>query len=196
MAATSRLDAVNTMLAATGGSPVNTLTDGFIDVQNATAILARVTKEILSEGMNFNTDLAQSFSVDTNGQVILPITTLKADGSQDYNEKFNLIQRGFKMYDRRGHSFDLRFADPSVSEVFLDITTELDWDDIPQIVRTFIVARASVQYEVSYQGSDSTSQKLMAFEKQARLAVIQWDSESEDANFFDELYTNFTLFRG
>ena len=196
MAATSRLDAVNTILASTGGSPVNTLTDGFIDVQNAIAILDRVTKETLSEGLNFNTDYAQSFAVDTNGQVLLPQSTLKADGSQDYNEKFNLVQRGYKMYDRKGHSFDLRFADPSVTAVFLDITTELEWDEIPQIVRTFIAARAAVQYESSYQGSDSASQKLIAFEKQARIALIQWDSESEDCNLFDEYYTNFTLYRG
>lgn len=196
MAATSRLDAVNTILASTGGSPVNTLTDGFIDVQNATTILDRVTKEIQSEGLNFNTDHAQEFAVNTEGQVILPSNTLKADGSQDYNEKFNLVQRGLKMYDRRGHSFDLRYADPSVSIVYLDISIELEWDELPQIVRTFIVARAAVQYEASYQGSDSGSQKLMAFEKQARLSLIQWNDESNDDNFFDELYTNFTLFRG
>jgi hypothetical protein len=155
-----------------------------------------VTKEIQSEGLNFNTDYAQEFAVSTEGQVIIPSNTLKADGSQDYNEKFNLVQRGFKMYDRKGHSFDLRYADPSVSVVHLDITTELEWDEIPQIVRTFIVARAAVQYESSYQGSDSASQKLMAFEKQARIALIQWNDDSNDDNFFDELYTNFTLFRG
>jgi hypothetical protein len=58
MPAFTRLGAINRMLQAAGEQPVNTLvSDGTNDVSLAESVLDDSIKEILSQGLNFNTEV-------------------------------------------------------------------------------------------------------------------------------------------
>ena len=58
MAATTKLDAVNTMLSAIGEAPVNSLSSGLIEAEIAETILDTVNTEVQSMGWHFNTELS------------------------------------------------------------------------------------------------------------------------------------------
>ena len=90
---TTKLEAINTMLSAIGESPVNSLTSGLVDAEQAETILNSVNREVQSMGWSFNTDLKRQFVPDTNKQIQIPSNILRIDMAQDKTDKLELVQR-------------------------------------------------------------------------------------------------------
>ena len=139
MAQTTKLEAVNTMLSAIGEAPVTALNLGLVEADIAETILESVSKEVQSQGYSFNRQLSVVFNPDSNNNIILPADILRADSTQKTGN-LDLVQRGLKMFDRVNNTYTI------TGTVYLDIVTQLDFLDLPEVVKRYITIRACLLY--------------------------------------------------
>ena len=136
---TTKLQAVNQMLSFMGEAPVNSLEDstGVGDVSLAERVLDEITREVLSNGWHFNTNFDVEHTPDSNKELLLSDTVLRIDTDTGRYGTMDIAQRGNKLYNRKGNTFE--FDDPiKTTEVI-----ELPWDDIPETARRYITLRAA-----------------------------------------------------
>ena len=70
LSATTKLQAINTMLSVIGESPVNSFaTNATGDVAISKNILDEVLKEVQTDGWNWNTEHNVEFPVDVDGKL-------------------------------------------------------------------------------------------------------------------------------
>lgn len=188
LTATTKLEAVNTMLSTIGENPVNSLTSGLVDAELAETILGSVSKSVQSEGWNFNTDNKFTFSPDTNNNIVLPANILRADATTEVNAK-DLVQRGLKMYDRTTHSFTIK------TPVNLDIIIELDFEDLPEVARRYISLKASRLFQDRVVGSESLHKFNLMDEATAYAQLKDLEADSGDTSIFDNYSVYQTLDR-
>jgi hypothetical protein len=162
--ATSRLSAVNGMLATIGEAPINSLEDtSLVDVAVAKGALDEVTRALLVDGWSFNTDedyplypegfAPFAISVPSNAMVCLP--------SSDFA---HITVRGNRLYDTKRFSFD--FQDhPAVP---CKMVWRLDFADLPEVTRQYIAVRAARLFQARTTASDILHQFTNADEQAAR----------------------------
>jgi len=185
MAGTSKLDAVNTMLSAIGEAPVSSLSSGLIDAEVAETILNTVDREVQSMGWHFNTDLNKSFAQTPAGEILLPADILRADATLKANAP-NLVQRGLKMYDRTNHTFIVG------TDVALDVVVQLNFDDLPEVAKRYVVLRATRVFQDRVVGSDTLHGFQKEDENMALMELKDFDKAADDHNIFDN-YDTFSI---
>jgi len=185
MAGTSKLDAVNTMLSAIGEAPVSSLSSGLIEAEIAETILNTVDREVQSMGWHFNTDLNKSFAQTPAGEILLPADILRADATLKANSP-NLVQRGLKMYDRTNHTFIVG------TDVALDVVVQLDFDDLPEVAKRYVVLRATRVFQDRVVGSDTLHGFQKEDENMALMELKDFDKAADDHNIFDN-YDTFSI---
>ena len=182
MAGTSKLDAVNTMLSAIGEAPVSSLSSGLIEAEIAETILNTVDREVQSMGWHFNRELNKSFAQDTNGEIILPADILQADSTLLANGP-NLVQRGLKMYDRKNHTFNIG------TNVALDVVVQLNFADVPEVAKRYMVLRATRIFQDRIVGSATLHGFHEKDENRALMELREFDKSADDDNIFDNYDT-------
>lgn len=182
MAGTTKLDAVNTMLSAIGEAPVSSLSSGLIEAEIAETILNTVDREVQSMGWHFNRELNKSFAQDTNGQIILPADILQADATLLPNGP-NLVQRGLKMYDRKNHTFNIGV------NVALDVVVQLEFTDVPEVAKRYMVLRATRIFQDRVVGSATLHGFHEKDENRALMELREFDKSADDDNIFDNYDT-------
>jgi hypothetical protein len=185
MAGTSKLDAINTMLSAIGEAPVSSLSSGLIEAEIAESILNTVDREVQSMGWHFNTELNKSFAQDTNGEIILPADILRADSTLKTDAP-NLVQRGLKMYDRVNHTFTVSV------DVALDVVIQLEFDDLPEVAKRYVVLRSTRIFQDRVVGSGTLHEFQKADEDRAFIELRDFDKAADDHNIFDN-YDTFSI---
>lgn len=185
MAGTSKLDAVNTMLSAIGEAPVSSLSSGLIEAEIAETILNTVDREVQSMGWHFNTDLNKSFAKTVAGEILLPADILRADATLKANAP-NLVQRGLKMYDRTNHTFIVG------TDVALDVVVQLEFDDLPEVAKRYVVLRATRVFQDRVVGSDTLHGFQKEDENMALMELKDFDKAADDHNIFDN-YDTFSI---
>jgi hypothetical protein len=185
MAGTSKLDAVNTMLSAIGEAPVSSLSSGLIEAEIAETILNTVDREVQSMGWHFNTDLNKSFAQTPAGEILLPADILRADATLKANSP-NLVQRGLKMYDRTNHTFIVG------TDAALDVVVQLDFDDLPEVAKRYVVLRATRVFQDRVVGSDTLHGFQKEDENMALMELKDFDKAADDHNIFDN-YDTFSI---
>lgn len=176
MALTTKLQAVNEILAGIGESPVSSLSSGFITASNAEQRLDEVSKNMQERGWFFNTENGMKLLPDSNGYIPLPNNTLRADVSQ-YGG--SLVQRGLRLYDNAKHTYV--FTQP----VSLDIVVELSWEELPQAARDYAKFRAKRLFQADYMGEPNLLQVQSQEEGASFQRLLQADSSVADHNIFD-----------
>tara|TARA_Y100001934_G_scaffold164274_1_gene195629 strand:- start:71 stop:739 length:669 start_codon:yes stop_codon:yes gene_type:complete len=147
---TSELEAVNSMLSATGRAPVNSLTGGSTDVAIAKNILDEISREVQTRGWHFNTDKEYTLTLDGDSKLPLPANTLRVDSvSDDINE--DVVQRGSYLYHRKDHTFVF------TANIKVDLVVLLTFTDLPEAARRYITVRAARIFQESRVGSDTKS---------------------------------------
>jgi hypothetical protein len=174
----TKLDAVNRMLAAAGEQPVNTLvSDGTNDVSLAESILEDSTLEILSQGLNFNTEVKE-LAVDSNGKVSLADTILSfSPWGEDAWRK--LTQRGKYLYDLSEN----RNTFPNDDVIVLKITYNWDYDDIPTDIQLWIADHAARVYQMQTQRSREMDAFLAERELKSQAKARSSDARNRNANY-------------
>ena len=188
-ALTTFLEGVNTCLSALGEQPVTTYTNtGNADVEAAVAILNEVSKDIQSEGWNFNTEkdvtytpVANEITLATNIAFVEP-STPSAD---------RLTIRTQKLYNLSTQSSTF------LSAIDLNQIVILDFTDLPEVARRYIIVRAARVFCDRFLPNQMTHAFTMGDEQRARLTLEQ--REGDEANFnilFDNHTSRQASYRG
>jgi len=179
---TTKLEAINTMLSAIGESPVNSLTSGLVDAEQAETILNSVNREVQSMGWSFNTDLKRQFVPDTNKQIQIPSNILRIDMAQDKTDKLELVQRGTKLYNRATSSF---FMDDDITQVLMNAVVLLDFEDLPEAARRYITIRAARIFQDRVVSSNDLHIYQERDELMALVELKDSDNQVLDTTIFD-----------
>lgn len=142
MPATTLLEAINTLLAAIGSSPV-TNTD---TPQNADAIIAknninRALRDIQTEKWYFNSESDYPLTPDVNGTIHIPNNIINIDFTGRLGEGNHFVIRGKKLYDRLNHTFKID------EQLEADVVLCLEYDEIPESAAQYVIARAARRYQ-------------------------------------------------
>ncbi len=179
MALTTELESVNQMLGHIGEAPVNSLADtAALPISGSIALttLREVAKEVQTEEWHFNTVTDHEISPNGDSKTPLPTNTLfvdAVDASDDY------VQRGLFLYNRKDRTFIFSSA------VKVDLTEQLDWDDLSEPARRYITIRAARIFQVRIVGSRELEALIAVDEMQARARLQELDSQSSDRTIFD-----------
>lgn len=169
----TELDAVNYILSAIGSSPVTTLEgDMDIDVVNARRLIEKVSRDIQRKGWDFNT--ATRILSPEQGTKHIPwarsiISLHAADGS-------TLVKRGDRLYDMTRGSYE--FDKP----ITVEIVEGIDYDDLPDAFKTYVTAKAAVNFHARYFGDASISEDLQMGLTLAYQDIVQYDMEMGSLN--------------
>lgn len=161
---TTKLGAVNTLLATIGESPVNTLSNlELLDAITAEQTLDEITLEVLSEGWSFNysSEIKLQPYASPPYEIKLPPNALQVFLSDSDS---HLRVRGERMFDETRQSFNMEGQRP----VTVGIIWAYPFDDLPEFARRYITIRSARTFQDRFVGSDtihgySSRDEMMAF---------------------------------
>ena len=174
--ASSELDAINLILSSVGESPVNSLAESqSVDVDNAISTLEGVSRTIQRKGWEFNTRSSVSVLPDkTNNQIRYNPTwiSISSDDDKIY------VKRGDYLYNLTDSTFTFEKA------ISLNIIEAVDFEDLPDVFKTYIVTKAAIQFQTRYLGDDSVSQELVQEYSEAYSDIVQYSIDT-GTNMFE-----------
>ena len=154
------------------------------DVAIAYNTLTEVTREVQSEGWVYNTERNyDGLQPDASTKKItIPNNVIQADLSQDYvnNLGRNVVNRGGVLYDTITHT-DVWDTDETL---YLDVLWEFEYENIPQPIQAYIVARAAAIVSSRVIGDPNQYQMLQQKEAYARAMALEYDCNQGDHSFF------------
>jgi hypothetical protein len=176
---TTTLEAVNQMLFAIGEAPVNRVEDnGLVDAAVALRTLVNVSREVQKDGWHWNTETNFSIAPDTDGNIKLPANTLKVD-TTGTDADIDVAWRGTRLYDRVNHTY--AFSRP----LFVDLVVMLDFEELPEAARNYIVLRAARRFQQNSVGSVELSGFQQQDEMRALVALQNHEAETADYRMLD-----------
>lgn len=204
------LQAVNLILEAIGQARVPSLTGPNDDASTAVARLGESSVETQAEGWAYNTDDDITLDPGSDGTIVLPANTLRVrqvwaglaipgpiwPGGENpapggvlpsgpalvmtsgvpYGSR--LVFRQGKLYDRRKHTFVIGCP------VRVDLTTCLEFEDLPQAARWYIAVKAARRMVAGSLVSGTAYQFTKADEDQAR---VRMEQEEDTAESLDDM---------
>lgn len=149
----SILDAVNVMLRYIGELPVPTgvnIDDLSPDheARRAKEILLETSTELQYDGLWFNKE-EWDFVPDNNGNIAIPFNVLSIEGTSQ-----NVIQKDNQLYDldNKTYIFD--------TTVTCNVVWDIPFDDLPQVMSSFVLYTASQKFQIYLQGDTATDKDL------------------------------------
>lgn len=151
------------------------------DVAIALNTLREVSREVQSEGWSFNKEYDYEITPDTNNEVKIANNIIQMDLNRSYTQNIDRdsINRGGKLYDKKAHSY--KWTDETL---YVDILWYFDWENIPQPIQAFIVARAAAIVSSRIVGDGNQYQMLQQKEAFARAMAMEYECNQEDLSFF------------
>ena len=189
---TSKLEAVNTMLSAIAESPVNQLgAEAPADAVLAENILDETIKEVQSEGWHFNSHYDWDLALDGDSKIPLPANTVRVDIPKGQDTTIDIIQRGGYLYDRKGNT---DIFTTNVNDV--DIVFMLDWIDLPEVARRYMMIKAARIFGDRTLGSNQHHSFTMQDEMRALATLREFETDTADLTIFDHQDVSRSLERG
>lgn len=166
----TKLDAINTILASVGDSPISSLTDHQnVDVYNAERMLDEVSRKVQGQGWTFNTLEEMEIKPDVNSKKIRYSPAWIVIHSTDGN---TYAKRGDYLYDvtNKTYLFD--------TDITMTIIEALDYEDLPDCFKTYITAKAAIAFQSRYLGDSDVSQMLVAEMQEAYGDLVQYSIDN------------------
>jgi hypothetical protein len=196
--ATSKLSAVNTLLAIIGEAPVNSLNAPLTgDASLAERTLDEVSREVQGAGWSWNTMLYDSIPLDAStGQSQLPSNTLAVRFNPILYPSQRFVLRGLRLFDRVNNSYDLRGSlgitvSGNTSDLVAEVIEELEWDSIPETGKRYIMIRAGRMFANRAVTSASLEAYTAEDEKNALQILKRTEDMAQNYNFIsgpDDMY--------
>jgi hypothetical protein len=176
---TSEIEAVNVILSTIGEAPVNTLTGTLpADVNMAVSILKEVRRKVCGQGWYFNKDREVQSSLNGSGHIVLAINVLRAELSYPMYG-IQLVQRGVTLYNSFTQSYVFQQAPK------LDLTYLLDWSELPEQARQYIMHRAARIFQARTVGAPELDSMATLDERLALVELKSADCDTANYNMFD-----------
>jgi len=181
---TSKIQAVNIMLASIGEAPVSSLDDATLaDVSIAESILDETNVEIQSRGLHCNTEINFPITPNTDGEIDLPVNCVSVD-TTGQSLQTDVVQRGTRLYDRGQRSFTT-----FTGTLFVTMVLLLEFTDLPQHVRRYITVKSARRFQNRILGSQTLSGFTQADENEALLYFEQIEAQTQDYNVLNDNFT-------
>jgi hypothetical protein len=174
MTRTTFLEAVNRVLQMMGEAPVNSLTGQLGLAQQAQDILLDVSRKVQSEGWSFNTDYERTLTRDGNNEIPVGMNVSHVEVDPYMYPSLDVVQRGSKLYDRRANSYAFD------ENLKANVTYILEWDELPEHARQFIVAKGGRMLQEAILGDSNLSQVNMAAEMEAKSLFLEEETRLSD----------------
>jgi|DEB0MinimDraft_4_1074332.scaffolds.fasta_scaffold16746_2 hypothetical protein len=177
---TTKLDAVNQMLSYIGSSAVNTIDNDNPEIYSAVSILDEVTRSVLSEGWDFNSEQKYPFNPDSvTGEISIPSNLLYFEANlEEHTNDYQLVVRDGKMYDKKDHTYVF------TEQVKCDVVWSTEFEDLPQAFKEYVTARAGRNFQARFVGSKETYELIVQDEQLLRAACIEYDTRTSNPNVF------------
>ena len=163
LARTSKLQAVNKALQMMGESPLNSL-QGLLGLGNlAEETLDSVSRKVQAEGWSFNTDYQMTLTRDSNTNEIsvgTNVSRVVIDPYEYYD--IDVVQRGSRLYDRKNNTYAFSI------DLKADMTIILEWDDLPEHARVYIMTKTGRELQESMIGSKDLTEINILVEQEVR----------------------------
>lgn len=178
----TKLEAVNTMLSYIGEAPVNSIADTSalpISASTAIVVLDEASREVQSDPWHFNTETEYTLT-PVDSVITLPNNTLHVDvidATQD------VIQRGLRLYNRKDRTYTF------TKDVKVHIQFLLDWDDLHEPARRYIMLRAARLLQARIVGSKELEAVIIRDEAHAKARLEENDYQASDRTIFDNIDT-------
>ena len=177
LARTSKLEAVNKALQMMGEAPINSL-QGLFGLGNlAETTINSVSRKLQTEGWSFNTD----YEVDlmrnstTNEISVGTSTTRVYVDPYDYPD-VDVVQRGSRLYDRKNNTYEFK------QDLKADITIILDWEELPEHARVYIMTKTGRELQESMIGSKDLTEINLLVEQEVRSQFLEEETMLSDHN--------------
>ena len=174
----SRIAAVNTILSNIGQAPVTVLDSGNPIVEMAELILDEITRAVLSEGWEHNTERSYPFTPDAAGNITIPFNVLAIDARP--GNGMQTVIRENRLYDRVSHSF--KFS----GQQLLDVTWLFDFEDLPEAYKNYITIRAANVFAGRSVGSKEAVSFGQREETVARATLLEYDTQQGNYTIFQD----------
>ena len=155
------------------------------DVAIALNTLREVSREVQSEGWTFNKEYDYTLTPNSDDEILIPDNMLQVDLSTSAkrldNRQFDSVNRGGKLYDRIKHTYKW-----TGTEVHADILWYFEWENIPDPIQAFIVARAAAIFSSRTMGDPNLFQMLQQKEAFTRAMAMEYECNQGDFSYFGE----------
>jgi hypothetical protein len=174
----TELNAVNSVLAAIGQSPVTTLDYENPETSFVYNLIQECSRDVQDEGWVFNREEYYPLTPDQNKFITLPANVLRMDVSEnDVYRTIDVIKRDGKLYDKLHHTFEFR------NPLYMDIVWLFPLTDLPSVFQRYITSRASVRAAIQMIDNAQLSQLLQVQENTCRAACMEYEANQGDYNF-------------
>jgi len=155
------------------------------DVAIALNTLREVSREVQSEGWTFNKEYDYTLTPNSDDEILISDDMLQVDLNTSAkrldNRQFDSVNRGGKLYDRIKHTY--KWTD---AEVHADILWYFEWENIPDPIQAFIVARAAAIFSSRTMGDPNLFQMLQQKEAFTRAMAMEYECNQGDFSYFGE----------
>jgi hypothetical protein len=179
---TTRLEAVNAILANIGQSPVSSLeVSGFEDVAAAKTTLERVSRSVQKKGWHFNTEDDYTLARNADNKIPVPPNALQVDPMA--TESIDAVPRGGFLYDRKDHTYI--FSD----SVDCRIVFYLEFEELPEAAREYITIAAARLFQKNRLASATIDSFTQEDEDKAWADLLEAEVEQGDHNILNGSYS-------
>ena len=174
---TTELEAVNVMLSGIGETPVNSLeTEVTADVSLARNILNEISKDIQTEGWQWNTEDHYPLTPDSKGYIKVHPSVIRVHFNEpDIHE---LVLRGRDVYNRIKHTY---VFDPK-TVIYVTVTVLLPFEKLPEAARRYTTLRALRTFQERVVGSNTLSTFHQTDEARARALMLSEERREDNPN--------------
>nr|DAU31801.1 MAG TPA: tail tubular protein [Caudoviricetes sp.] len=170
---TTELSAINTMLSGIGEAPVNSLSETTSDVSVALNVLTEISREVQTEGWQWNTEDDYPLTPAEDGRIRLHPSIVRVHFREPDDRE--LVVRGRYVYDRAGHSYVF----PKGRVINVTVTLLLPFEQLPESCRRYVTLRALRVFQERVVGSNTLSGFHQQDEARAR---VQMQAEERKAD--------------
>jgi len=173
------LDAVNILLETIDELPVDDEEEyeHFLEAKQAKSKIYEVTRAVLSEKWDFNSDKNYVFPLDVNGMIPVPTNVLNITGNRG-----DVIMRNWKLYSKKDqtHIFE--------EEVPCDVVWLFDFNTLSQPLRHYITIRAARIFSARTIGDKNAIAFNEMDEEDARIAARRSEGFTGQYNMLNSRY--------
>lgn len=152
MAFIEKLDVVNACLKTMGETKLNTLEDDHVYKDDALDLIERVTNDVCSLSLWFNTEFLELVPQATSKYIMVPTDVIKLDVMPSRYGR--VVQRGRRLYDSRRNTYEFD------RNVCAKVARLLDWDTLPHEVQMFVRDDAVLKFQSDFDGDNTKYVKI------------------------------------
>ena len=177
----TELNAVNSVLAAIGQSPVTTLDFENPETSFVYNLIQECSRDIQDEGWVFNRESVYPLTPNAEGFIMIPSNVLRMDVSHnDVYRNSDVIKRDGKLYDKLNHTFIFL-----QKTIYFDMVWLFPLTDLPSVFQRYITNTAARRAAIQMVDNPQLAQLLQTQEGQSRAACMEYEANQGDYNYMD-----------